>query len=83
MNPYDRLNEIEEVMPLLASSWQRISVELRYRIDILTERLIASNDEQARGAIKELMQLIDLPATLKSERDYLAEGLSEQSDPSQ
>lgn len=82
MNAHERLNEIEEVMPLL-SSWPRICTEIQYRIDILTERLVASNDEGARGAIKELRQLIDLPITLQQEREWLAAALSEESDAAQ
>lgn len=82
MNPHDRLNEIEEVMPLMAS-WPRFCVEIQYRIDILTERLVASNDEGVRGAIKELRQLIDLPNTLQQEREWLAAALSEESDAAQ
>lgn len=78
----ERLNELNAVLPALAA-WPRISVEIERRIGDLTERLIAQDNEQTRGAIKELRYLIDLPAVLQSERDHLAAGLPEQSDPAQ
>lgn len=78
----ERLNELNAVLPALAA-WPSISVEIERRIGELTERLIAQDNEQTRGAIKELRYLIDLPATLQSERDHLAAGLSDSSDPAQ
>lgn len=78
----ERLNELNTLMPAL-SSWPLISAEIKHRIAELTERLVAQNNEETRGAIKELRYLIDLPETLRSERDHLAAGLPEQSDPAQ
>lgn len=78
----ERLNELNAVLPAL-SAWPSISVEIERRIGDLTERLIAQDSEQTRGAIKELRYLIDLPAVLQVERDHLAAGLSDSSDPAQ
>lgn len=78
----DRLNEIERVLSAL-SSWPLVVAEINIRIGELTERLIASENEEARGAIKELRYLIDLPVRLQADRDHLAAGLSDSSDPAQ
>jgi hypothetical protein len=75
----DRLTEIDEVLQA-TTAWSRVAAEIQKRIDLLTERLIAKDDEGARGAIKELRQLIDLPEALRSERDHLAAALSDSSD---
>lgn len=79
MSRFDHLNAMEQVFP----AWPRITLELQYRLNDLTERLIGQNDEQVRGAIKELRALIDLPASLQDERKHLAAGLSDNLDPAQ
>lgn len=78
----ERLNEIERVLPAL-SSWPLVVAEIQLQIDAMMERLVASEDPEARGAIKQLRYLIDLPGRLQSERTYLAAGLSDSSDPAQ
>lgn len=77
-----RLNEIDRLLGSL-SAWPLIAQEIKHRIGELTDRLISQENEQTRGAIKQLRDLIDLPVTLKQERDDLAAGLPEQSDPAQ
>lgn len=78
----ERINELDAVLPAMAS-WPRIAGEIQRRIAELTVRLVAENNEQTRGAIKELRELIDLPVTLQRERDDLAAGLPDYSDPAQ
>lgn len=75
----DRIDQINKQLPALQSA--ALVDLLRERIASLTERLIGTDSEQVRGAIKELRQLIDLPGQLQTELTYLTAGLSEQSDP--
>lgn len=77
-----RLDQVEQALAA-CSVWPRLVVEIELRIADLTNKLIAKDDEQTRGAIKELRTLIDLPETLRYERDHLAAALSEQSDAAQ
>lgn len=76
----DRIKEIEQALaglPLIRN-------EVSNRMVQLTKRLIETESEATRGAIKELMYLIDdLPDALRSERADLAAGLPERSDPAQ
>lgn len=75
MTNNDRIDQINQLLPVLKSpAWAE---ELNGRIADLTNRLIGENNEQTRGAIKELRRLIDLPAQLQSELDGLTAGLSE------
>lgn len=78
----DRLAQLEQTLPALAS-WPRIAAEIQARIDGLVWKLVAEDNEQTRGAIKELRRMIDLPATLQAERDHLAAALSDSSDAAQ
>lgn len=77
-----RIDQLDQAIAACAS-WPRFAAEIQGRIDSLTLNLIGENNEQTRGAIKELRRLIDLPATLQYERDHLAAALSEQSDAAQ
>jgi hypothetical protein len=78
----ERLNQLDLALAA-CPSWPRFAAEIGRRIDELTLKLIGENNEQTRGAIKELRRLIDLPATLQVERDHLAAALSEPSDAAQ
>lgn len=64
-------------------TWPGMQEEIETRIAALTERLIAKDDEQARGAIREMRRLIELPADLEAQASHLAAALSEQSDAAQ
>jgi len=71
----DRIDQINRLLPVLQS--QAFADHLAGRIADLTERLIGQDNEQTRGAIKELRRLIDLPAQLQDELRDLTAGLSE------
>ena len=78
----------EELSALVARrqhlmTWAGMAEEIELRITTLTERLVAKDDEQARGAIKELRRLIELPADLEAEASQLAAALSDSSDAAQ
>lgn len=78
----ERLNQLDLALAA-APVWPRFAAEIARRVDELTLKLIGENNEQTRGAIKELRCLIDLPAALQAERDHLAAALSEPSDAAQ
>lgn len=65
----DRIDQINRLLPVLQS--QAFADHLAGRIADLTNRLIGENNEQTRGAIKELRILIDLPAQLHAELSSL------------
>jgi hypothetical protein len=77
MDPIERLVYLNALLSSVESAWPRVSVEIDERIEDLIRRLVASEDAEARGAIKALQELLDLPATLKSERDQINAELSE------
>lgn len=71
----DRIEQINRQLPVLQSA--ALAELLNDRIDELTERLIGAENEQVRGAIKELRTLINLPAQLQFELAGYTEGLPE------
>jgi len=70
-----------ESMPRVAAGVERLQPEIAKKIAELTQALIAVNDENARGGIKALQWLLELPVQLQSELDHLKAGLSDTSDP--
>ena len=54
--------------------------EFRERMTYLTAELIAKDNEQTRGALKELRRLIELPDTLQVDVERETAALPEQSD---
>ena len=78
MNLDERLNYLDSTLAAMESAWPRIVTEIQTEIDSLTLKLISSNDEQTRGAIKALLKLKDLPASLLYERDHIKAALSDE-----
>jgi hypothetical protein len=76
-----RQAQIAQALPALSSAWPYLTREIESRIASLTGRLITENDEQTRGRIKALRELLNLPETLQQEREGITAGLSEESDP--
>lgn len=81
MTAEDRLEHLNRVLSAMQASWAPIAEEIGNRIGDYTASLIAENNEETRGRIKALRDLLNLPDTLLSERDGIKSGLSEQSDP--
>lgn len=78
MSYADRLAQIDAL--IVAVQAPALVEHLGVAIAELTERLINNNDEQTRGRIKALRDLINLPEGLRYERLDTAAALSEQSD---
>lgn len=62
-----RKAEITALITALSGSWPLLQNELKARRENLVERLIMSENAEVRGRIKELTDLIDLPAALLQE----------------
>lgn len=74
-----RIEQIDAILKVIQSGWPFLLAEVQARIADETERLITQNNEETRGRIKALRDLLTLPETLESERaGILAAELSEQ-----
>lgn len=67
----ERITYLNTTLAAMDHTWPQVALELQARIDDLTAKLISADDEQTRGAIKELRRVLVLPATLASERDHI------------
>lgn len=66
-----RLDYLDSTLNALESSWPKLAAEIQSRIDRLTLKLISANDDETRGAIKELRDLLSLPESLLYERNHI------------
>lgn len=78
MTAEDRLAELSEQLQALTHVWPVLLPLLQARMQSHVGSLIGTNDEQVRGRVKALMELIELPDALQQERDAIAAGLAEQ-----
>jgi hypothetical protein len=73
-----RSAEIQRTLEAIQNGWPFFMALLNARISALTEALINNDNEQTRGAIKELRRFRDMPEALKQEREGISADLSEQ-----
>lgn len=76
--------ELQELKARASAVTGAVSVLQGELMRLIAERialLITNNDEQTRGGIKALQEILDLPAVLQSERDQMTTGLSNAPDP--
>jgi len=66
-----RLNKVKPAVDALSS-------EITEMITSRIHKLVQCNDEEARGGIKALQELLELPVTLQHEHDHLQAGLPEE-----
>lgn len=78
MTPEERIAHIDAALDGMRHGWPFVAAEVEARISSLTEQLINKEDERTRGAIHELRQLMELPATLRQEREGIGAALAEQ-----
>jgi hypothetical protein len=78
MNTEDRITHINHAMQAIQTGWPFLLVEIESAIKQKTESLISQNNEETRGAIKALQDLMNLPETLQQEREGLIAALSEE-----
>lgn len=66
-----RLDYLNNTLAAFDTAWPKLAGEIQSRIDSLTLTLISANNEETRGAIKALRDLLNLPASLNYERDHI------------
>jgi hypothetical protein len=69
MTPAERVDQINQQLEALRTAWPCLAEILREKAEALTLNLIGENNEQTRGRIKALRELMELPETLQQERD--------------
>lgn len=73
-----RVSDISHWLASVSAAWPFLATELRQRMDTLTEALVNADNEQTRGRIKALREVLDMPVSLASERDSISAALAEQ-----
>lgn len=63
-----RIEEIDAGLQAIRPGWPFLLAELQKQIDSRIESLITQNNEETRGRIKALRDLMNLPETLEDER---------------
>jgi hypothetical protein len=77
MTPEARLAQINQTLEAVRSGWPFLLVLMQERADALTLDLIGQDNEQTRGRIKQLRELMELPEALQSEREGIERALAE------
>lgn len=78
MTNEERIAYIGQALTSLQPGWSYLVHELDARIAELTEQLISNDNEQVRGRIKALLDVKNLPETLRYEQEGMRVALSEQ-----
>jgi hypothetical protein len=77
MTAEERLAQIDATLTALRSAWPAVLPVLQDKAQALTAELIGQDNEQTRGRIKQLRELMELPETLHQEREGIRAGLAE------
>jgi rubrerythrin len=75
MKSEERIAQIQQLLEAIQTGWPFLLALINERISEQTEQLISQESEQARGAIKELRRLAELPESLLQERDQHVDAL--------
>lgn len=78
MSSEERLAQIEQTLEAIRTGWPFFLAVLQDRANTLTVDLVNQDNEQTRGRVKALHELMQLPASLQSEREGISAGLAEQ-----
>lgn len=73
----EHLDRINQTLEAVRPAWPYLSALLKERADSLILDLIGQDNEQTRGRIKQLRELMELPETLQQEREGIERGLAE------
>jgi len=68
MTPDQRVEHIDAALQAIQPGWPFLLTELKAQVERETERLIIQNNEETRGRIKALRDLMNLPEALEAER---------------
>lgn len=77
MTAEERIEQINRTLEAIRTGWPFFMAVMQEKADRLTLDLIGEDNEQRRGRIKQLRELMELPETLTSERSGLSAGLAE------
>lgn len=77
MDSNERRGHVPALYSSLPGSWPLLEKELAHLRAQFVADLIVSNDEQKRGRIKMIDELLRLPETLRQEMDQMAQSLPE------
>lgn len=66
-----RAEEIAATLEAIRAGWPFLMAELNSRIEREIERLILTNNEETRGRIKALRDLLTMPEALEAERESI------------
>jgi len=72
-----RKQQIASMMLAMEATWPQIRLMLQDRKQDYIDNLIAQDNEQTRGRIKEIDDLINLPSTLHQELMAIQDALAE------
>lgn len=72
-----RLDYLNTTLAAFDTAWPKLAGEIQSRIDGLTLKLISANNDETRGAIKELRDLLNLPESLRYEREHINTALKD------
>ena len=78
MTPDKRVAAIGSWLESVSGAWPFLAAELNTRRADLVSRLIATNNEEVRGRIKALDEVLNLPESLSQERQGISAALAEQ-----
>lgn len=78
MNTDPRITEIQKTLEAIQNGWPFFLAVMNQRIADMTEQLINNDNEQTRGAIKEMRRLTELPANLLQEMSSISAALADE-----
>lgn len=78
MNTAQRISEIADGMRAIHDGWPFLVGEAERRLASLTASLIHTNNEETRGRIKALRDLLEWPEALQQELEGLVAALSDE-----
>jgi hypothetical protein len=77
VSPQERIDQISLTLEAIRPGWSYLAAHMNERVRELTDSLIAQDNEQTRGRIKQALELLNLPETLQQEREGISAGLAE------
>ena len=77
MTHQERIDWINRTLEAVRPGWPYLCEVIGERLQSLTLDLIGQDNEQTRGRIKALRDLLELPEQLQQERDGISAGLAE------
>lgn len=77
MDKAERRAHVGALLNALPAAWTPLQVELHHLRERYVADLVVANDEQKRGMVKMIDEMLRLPNTLRQEMNHLAQSLPE------